>query len=685
MNNTNLLTINGCKVAISDERNLLELIRKIGIDMPTFCYHSELSIYGACRLCLVEVAGKGIMAACSTKPEPGMVVATDSKDLRMMRKINVELLLANHSRECPSCPRSASCTLQDIARRLSVTEVRYKQPSKNAPIDRSSPSLERDPNKCVLCGDCVRMCTEVQTIGAIDFAHRGANACVAPAFGKDLNDVECVNCGQCAAVCPTGALVPQQQREEVWSALHDKSKTVVVSIAPAVRVALGEAFGIPAGENVAGKLVTALRLMGFAQVYDTSFTADMTIFEEATELLERLGKNQSMPMFTSCCPGWVKFAEIYYPDMLAHLSSTRSPQQIYGVIARNALPKQLDCKPEDLVVVSIMPCTAKKYEAKLEKFSRDGRPDIDFVLTTTEVAQMISSMGIQLNLLQNSAFDMPYGFATGGGVIFGATGGVMEAALRYAVEKVEQKPLANIDFQDVRGTTPRKEAALNVAGQELRVAVVHGLGNARKLVDDVRSGKAQYDFIEVMACPGGCVCGGGQPIAGSNAAQARCDRANGLYNADKMQQLQKPQDNHLVEKCYKEHFGGHPGSHKAHHELHTAYQGRGQIFNAKELIFGEPGENKTDILVSIHTQGKKSTAEDTLLGAIVAYADKKGLADKLCITASFEPGKNEDNRVLVAIGDDVNYYQFEDAKPDTVMASAEFKRLTKAIDKVVKA
>ncbi len=671
MNAPATVTINGRKVAIGDERNLLELIRKIGIDMPTFCYHSELSIYGACRLCLVEVEGKGIMASCSTKPEAGMVIHTDSKDLRMMRKINVELLLANHSRECPSCMRSANCTLQKLARRLGVTEIRYRQTQRDEPIDYSSPSLERDPNKCVLCGDCVRVCSEVQTVGAIDFQFRGANARVAPAFDKNLSEGECVNCGQCAAVCPTGAIVARQVREQVWNAIHDKSKTVVASIAPAVRVALGETFGMKTGENVAGKLVTALKLMGFAEVYDTSFTADMTIFEEATELLERINHKKPMPMFTSCCPGWVKFAETFFPEIIPNISSTRSPQQIYGSIARETLPAKLGVKPEDLVVVSIMPCTAKKFEAQLPKFSRDGRPDVDYVLTTVEVSQMISSMGIQLDELEISAFDMPYGFATGGGVIFGSTGGVMEAALRYTVEKLEQKPLTQVDFKEVRGEAPRKEAEVKVGDTELRVAVVHGLGNARKLIEDLKSGKAKYDFIEVMACPGGCVCGGGQPIP-SHPQEARELRAAGLYNADKTQQLQKPQDNHLVVRCYEEAFGGGPGSHKAHEYLHTCYLDRGQLFDAKEAMFGKGG---LDIVVTVHTGKDDASAEQAVLSMLVAYAKQHDLGDKVRVAASFSPKANPDGLICVGIGENVAHYSFP-AKPEAVAKSPAFAKLT---------
>ncbi|MDD3886584.1 MAG: [FeFe] hydrogenase, group A, partial [Victivallaceae bacterium] len=554
----NTITVNNRVIEIAGERNLLEVIRKAGIDIPTFCYHSELSIYGACRLCLVEVEGKGIMASCSTAPVSGMVVHTDTKAIRAMRKINVELLLASHKRECPTCQRSATCTLQDLARKLGVKEVRYKQTQKNLPIDDSSPSLVRDPNKCVLCGDCVRVCSEVQSVGALDFAARGSNARVVPAFDQELAGVECVNCGQCAQVCPTGAIVAKSDADKVWSAIYDPEKTVVVQVAPAVRVALGERFGFPTGENMARKMVAALKLMGFDYVYDTCFSADMTIFEEATEFIGRLGGDGgALPMFTSCCPGWVKFVETFYPELLPNVSSTRSPQQIFGSVARKTLPSKLGVKPENLVVVSVMPCTAKKFEAQLPKFKVDGRPDVDFVVTTGELAAMIESMGIDVKNLEPEAFDMPLGFSTGGGVIFGATGGVMEAALRFAVEKVSGETLTNLDFRATRGLAPRKTAELEVAGKKLRIAIVHGLANARAIIEDMKAGRASYDFVEVMACPGGCVAGGGQPI--THEEGFRTKRAAGLYDTDKSRQLQKPQDNYWVERCYEESFGGHPG------------------------------------------------------------------------------------------------------------------------------
>lgn len=642
------LTVNGREVEFAGERNLLEVIRKAGIEIPTFCYHSELSIYGACRLCLVQVEGKGVMATCSTKPEEGMVIHTDTREIRDMRKISVELLLANHNRECPTCVRSSNCALQDIARRLGVETIRFKQKENLAPIDHSSPALDRDPNKCVLCGDCVRVCSEIQGIGAIDFAGRGAHAKVAPAFDQNLAEVECVNCGQCAAVCPTGALTPRQDRARAWEALYDPRKTVVVQVAPAVRVALGEYFGYEPGINVAGKLVSALKTMGFKHVYDTSFAADMTIFEEATEFIGRFSKGGVLPMFTSCCPAWIKYVEIYYPELIPNLSSCRSPQAMFGSVARQILPEALGCRREDLVVVSIMPCTAKKYEAQLPKFSTGNQPDVDIVLTTVEVGRMINSLGIHLDELEPEAFDMPMGFATGAGVIFGTSGGVMEAALRYAVEKIENKPLASVDFKAVRGMECLREAALTVAGQEVRVAVVHGLANAKKLIQDIRSGKANYHFVEVMACPGGCVSGAGQPIP--VARDVRKFRAQGLYNSDKGQQLQKPQDNHLVAKCYEKHLGGAPGSHEAHHRLHTVYQNRSQLFDAKIPVMRGTAGKRLPITVTICAKQDNCPGQ-LLLGMISKYVKDNDYTELVDLDAAFSSRSDEDGTVCVVIGD----------------------------------
>ncbi|MBE6379355.1 MAG: 4Fe-4S dicluster domain-containing protein [Lentisphaerae bacterium] len=646
--NPNTVKINNIEVAIEGERNLLEVIRKAGIDLPTFCYHSELSIYGACRLCLVEIVGKGVTAACSTAPQPGMVIKTETAQLRNMRKINIELLLANHKRECPSCARSNNCNLQDIARRLGVREVRYKQAEEMLPVDESSVSLVRDPNKCVLCGDCVRVCSEIQSVGAIDFAFRGAKARVAPAFDKNLSEVECVNCGQCAAVCPTGAIVPKPDYDKVWAALNDPEKVVIAQIAPAVRVALGEYFGCPTGTNVEGQMISALKLMGFDYVYDTCFSADMTIFEEATELLERIQNGGKLPMFTSCCPAWVKFAEIYYPELLPNLSSTRSPQQIFGAVARQTLPAKLGIKPENLVIVSIMPCVAKKFEAQLDKFKREGRPDVDCVVSTVGLAQMIKSMGINMMQLPVESFDMPLGFSTGGGVIFGATGGVMEAALRYAVEKLEGKPLEKVDFKEVRGMDYLREATYNVAGKEIKVAVVHTLAAARKLIEAIKKGEVDYQFVEVMSCPGGCVAGGGQPI--NTTPGFRKQRASGLYTADKSRQLQKPQDNYLVEKCYQEGFGGKPGSHEAHEKLHTHYQNRGQIFDARQNVLCGSAEKKLPVCVTICTQQKDCHGQ-RLLSELVGFVKANGLAEQVDIDAAFSSRPQVEGTIGVTIGD----------------------------------
>ncbi len=671
MSEVKTLTVNNTVIEFTDERNLLEVIRKAGIDIPTFCYHSELSIYGACRLCLVEIQGRGILASCSLKPEPGMVVKTDTKAIRNMRKINVELLLASHNRECPTCQRSANCTLQDLARKLGVKDVRYKQTVKNLPLDTSSPSLVRDPNKCVLCGDCVRVCAEVQSVGALDFASRGSNARVVPVFDSNLNEVECVNCGQCAQVCPTGAIVAKSDADKVWEAIYDPEKTVVVQVAPAVRVGLGDMFGFKTGENVARKMITALKLMGFDYVYDTCFAADMTIFEEATEFIERLSSGGTMPMFTSCCPAWVKFVETFYPDMLPNVSTTRSPQAIFGAVARKVLPTKLGIKPENLVVVSIMPCTAKKFEAQLPKFKRDGRPEVDYVLTTAELGAMIESLGIKLEELNPEAFDMPFGFSTGGGVIFGATGGVMEAALRFAVEKVSGTTLASIDFKETRGLAPRKEATLEVAGKKLRIAVVHGLANARKLVEEVKAGTAQFDFIEVMACPGGCVAGGGQPI--SHDKCFRTKRAAGLYDTDKDRQLQKPQDNHLVDQCYAESFGGRPGSHEAHSRLHTIYTNRSQLFDAKSPILHSKNENAISICVTICTRQKECHGQE-LLGKIVQFVKDKGIADQVNIDAAFSVRPEIDGTIAVSVSDI--------AIPRSDSVDATFRNVRQAIETI---
>lgn len=677
------LIINGRETEFGDEKNLLEVIRKAGIEIPTFCYHSELSVYGACRLCIVDVEGRGIVASCSMPPESGMKVKTDTAEIREIRKINVELLLANHNRECPTCSRSSSCALQDIARRLGIEEVRYKQRTENKPIDNSSAALTRDPNKCVLCGDCVRFCKEVQGVGAIDFIHRGVNAQVAPAFDQDLSSTECVGCGQCAAVCPTGAIVPRQDRENVWNVLHDENTVVVAQIAPAVRVALGEYFGCAPGDNVAGKLVAALKMMGFDHVYDTCFAADMTILEEGTEFINRLTGGYRLPLFTSCCPAWVKFAEIYYPELMGNLSSCKSPQQMFGAVAKEMLPKKLDIPRGKLSVVSIMPCTAKKSEARLGKFSVDGNPDVDHVLTTLELGRMISSMGIQFNELEPEAFDMPLGFSTGAGLIFGASGGVMEAALRYAVEKVTGKTLDKVDFNAVRGDKGIREATLDVAGKTVKVAVVHGLANARKVAEDVANGKCEYDFIEVMSCPGGCVSGAGQPIAKNDGVRKK--RANGLYQGDRNMQLRKSQDNYFVDECYEKVFEGRPGCEKAHHSLHTKYQNRSQIFDAKMPVLKGEGNDLVPITVTICASQEDCPGKN-LLARIVRYVKDNKWDEKVNVEAAFSSRNRLDGTICVTVGEEnLDNCEFMNARntEEEVLNQFAFDRIRKAIDKLL--
>jgi NADH-quinone oxidoreductase subunit G len=625
------LTIDGRTVAIEGERNLLELVRKANIDLPTFCYHSELSVYGACRLCLVQIEGRGIQGACSTPPEPGLKILTTTPEIREIRRIAVELLLANHDQSCPTCSRSTNCQLQSLAQRLGVKQVRFKPVQKRVPLDESSPSLVRDPNKCVLCGDCVRMCSEIQGIGAIDFAHRGHEVSVQPAFGKNLGDVECVNCGQCASVCPTGALTPKSEIDEVWNLLADPTKTVVVQIAPAVRVGLGESFGLPPGEITTGRIVAALKFLGFNQIYDTSFAADLTVLEESTEFLERKGKGGTLPMFTSCCPGWVKYAEQYFPELLPNLSTCRSPQAMFGSLVKGMLPEQLKIERKDLKVVAIMPCTAKKFEAKRPEMGVDGDPDVDHVLTTQELAQMIKSAGLIFDTLQPESFDMPFGFYTGAGVIFGNSGGVMEAVLRYAAEKITGKKLEDVEFQQVRGDSGLREASINVNGTELKLAIVHGLRNARVVAEQVRAGKSHYDLIEVMACPGGCIGGAGQPI--STSRDSRALRTKGLYHADKMLQLHKSQDNVFITECYAK-FLGEIGGEKAHHLLHTTYQSRHRISDESLPLMQSKNEDKVKVSVCLGTNCFLKGSQEVLNG-VLRHAEQTGLEGRLDVRAGF--------------------------------------------------
>ncbi len=640
--------IDNKEVPIEGERNLLEIIRKANIDVPTFCYHSELSVYGACRLCMVDLEGRGMVSACSTPPEPGMKIKTNTEEIRSMRKITVELLLANHDQGCPTCPKSTTCQLQNLAKRLGIKKVRFKNTAGNAPIDETSHSLVRDPNKCILCGDCVRMCSEVQSVGAIDFAYRGSNSTVVPSFKKNLDSVECVYCGQCIRVCPTGALTPKPEIDQVWKALDDPKKVVVAQIAPAVRVAIGEMFGLQPGVTATGQIVAALRAMGFDKIFDTSFTADLTIIEEGNEFLQRFTNNEKLPLFTSCCPAWVKFAEQYYPGMLKNLSSCRSPQQMFGSLTKEMLSAELGVKKEDIVIVSIMPCTAKKYEAKRPEFKKNGVWDVDHVLTTQELGRMVEETGLFFNELEPDSFDMPFGFKTGGGIIFGNSGGVSEAVLRFVTEKVTGAKSDAYEFVQARGAEGLRELTVTLKGKQVRMAIVSGLGNARALIERIKAREVQYDFIEVMACPGGCIGGAGQPVY--RDSQVRTKRTKGLYENDRMLQLHKSQENPYIVELYKTTLDK-PGSDKAHHLLHTHYKARKRIFKEGVTLSGASDRKRLEVSICFGTSCFLRGSQ-VLLHDILEYIKAKDINSRIEVQASFCFEKC-DKGPMVRVGEEV--------------------------------
>lgn len=568
MENENFVIIEGKKVAIEGEKNLLELIRKANFNIVTFCYHPELAVYGACRLCLVEVEGMGIVASCTVPPKPGMKVRVNSDEIRHLRRINLELLLSSGNHNCTLCSKSGNCKLQKLAKDMDVTEIRFKSKKIDSHTDATSPALVRDHSKCILCGNCVRICNEVQGIGAIDFAFRGFRSKIATAFNHELGQShECVSCGQCARVCPTGALMPNSSEiEKVFQAINDPKKKVAVHIAPAVRVGLGEIFGLEQGKNIDGKIATALRMLGFDYVYDTAFAADLTIVEETTEFLERFKKGVNLPQLTSCCPAWVNYVEKFAPEFIPNLSTARSPMQMMGPVIKADFVER-GGKREDLVVVAVMPCSAKKSEIKREEFYVDGNPDTDYVVTTVGLARMIKEAGIDFVNLENEWFDMPFGTKTGAGVIFGASGGVMEAALRFALAELDPQGARSVKFTSLRESNTFKEKNLTIGDTTIRVAVVSGLKNARKLLDDIKAGKNKYDFIEVMSCQGGCVSGAGQPQF--EGWSARKKRAEGLYQED-TELAYKSQDNSGVMALYGKILDK-VGGKKAHQLLHTHY------------------------------------------------------------------------------------------------------------------
>ncbi len=566
------LFIDGKEVEFTTEPNLLEVIRKAGMNVPTFCYRPDLTQFGACRMCVVEVEGRGIQSSCTMPPENGLKIHLNTEKTRRIRKTVLELLLANHDKECLTCEKSGSCELQQYAEEYGIRKIRYaeKPLEEYLPIDDSSPSLVRDPNKCILCGACVRACAEFQGHAVLGFANRGSKTVVQPMNGRPLGQVDCVNCGQCAAVCPTGALTIKTDIERVWGEITNKDKTVVVQMAPATRVALGEMFGLKPGANTIGLMNAALRKIGFDKVYDTNFSADLTIMEEATEFLERLKSGQNLPLFTSCCPAWVKYLEDQHPDMLKHLSSCKSPMSMLSPVLVDLVPKQLGIERENFVVVAIMPCTAKKYECKRSELARNGHPDTDYVLTTQELGRMIKEAGINFNALEPEDHDSPFGEYTGAGTIFGASGGVAEAAVRTAYEFATGEQLKDVDIKEMRGTSNRsKTVELDLKGTKLVVRVVSTLKEAEKAIREIKEGKADFQMLEVMACPGGCVNGGGQPRS-CDDSRIKAERAEGLYKEDSELPQRKSHMNPSIQKLYQDYLE-HPGSHKAHELLHTTY------------------------------------------------------------------------------------------------------------------
>ncbi len=572
------LKINGMEVSVPAGSTILEAARAAGIEIPTLCYLKDVSQTGSCRMCLVEVkGGRALQAACVYPVSEGLEVYTNTPKVRDARKITLELILSNHERKCLTCVRSRNCELQTLADELGVTEISYEGVRNEYPIDDLSPSIVRDNNKCVLCRRCVNMCKNIQTVGAIDTVNRGFKTQIACAFEKSLNAVSCVNCGQCIAVCPVGALREKDSTDEVWSALADSGKHVVVQTAPAVRAALGEEFGMEMGTPVTGKMVAALRRLGFDKVFDTDFAADLTIMEEGTELISRIKNGGKLPMITSCSPGWIKFCEHNFPDMLDNLSSCKSPHEMFGAVIKSYYADKAGIAPKDIYVVSVMPCTAKKFEAKREELSVNGLADVDAVITTRELAKMIKQAGIRFDKLPDEKFDVPFGEeATGAGVIFGATGGVMEAAIRTVADILDGTSHKDVDYEAVRGLEGIKLASVEAGGRKIRAAVAHGLGNARALIEKVKSGEISVDFIEIMACPGGCVNGGGQPIVPSSVrmdADIRAERAKAIYSEDKSLPLRKSHDNPYIKQLYDE-FLGEPCGHKSHDLLHTHYTAR---------------------------------------------------------------------------------------------------------------
>lgn len=579
------IKINGIEVTAPKGTTILEAARMAGIDIPTLCYLKDINAIGACRMCVVEVKGaRGLCAACVYPIAPNMEVTTNSAKVVEYRKKTLKLILSDHNRSCLSCVRSGNCELQELCRQYGIeNEGEFDGAKSESEIDASAAHMVRDNSKCILCRRCVAACEKNQGIGVIGANERGFKTNIGCAFEMDLADTSCVSCGQCIAVCPTGALYEKEAIDDVFAALEDPTKIVLVEAAPAVRAALGEEFGMPIGTDTEGKLAAALRRLGFNKVFDTNFSADLTIMEEANEFIDRVKNGGKLPLITSCSPGWVKYCEHYYPEFIDNLSSCKSPQQMFGAIAKSYWAEKEGIDPKNIVMVSVMPCTAKKFEIGRPDQDANGMPDVDIAITTRELARMIKKAGIRFNDLPDEKFDLPLGLGSGAAVIFGATGGVMEAALRTAVETLTGEELKALDFTDVRGVEGVKEATYEVAGLKVNVAVASGLANAAKVLEMVKSGEKDYQFIEIMACPGGCVNGGGQPQVHAsvrNFTDIRAGRAKVLYSIDSANTLRKSHENPAIKELYAEYLG-QPGSEKAHHLLHTTYVKR--VVNRKDI------------------------------------------------------------------------------------------------------
>ena len=571
------VTIDGVEIKAKPGTTILEAAKSANIDIPTLCFLKDINEVGDCRMCIVEVEGRrGFATSCIQTVEEGMVVHTHTPKVLEARHVILDLIISNHAKDCLTCTRSGNCELQKLAIKFNVLNIEFEGERTNHKVDDLSPSIVRDFNKCILCRRCVAACKNVQKIGAIDCINRGFESCISTYQDKSLNNVNCTFCGQCIQACPTGALHEKETINEVWAKLKDPDTFVIAQTAPAVRVALGEEFGMDIGTNVTGKMVSALKRLGFDRVFDTNTGADFTIVEEANELVERLQENDNLPMITSCSPGWVKFIEMNYPELLPHLSSCKSPHQMFGALLKTYYPLKEKRDPKSIYVVSIMPCIAKKFESQRPEMENESLRDVDNVITTRELARMIKQANIDFTKLEDDKFDSPMGEATGAGAIFGTTGGVMEAALRTAQDTLTGKDLEKIEFEQVRGGKGIKKATVNIGGKDLNIVAASGLANARTILDEIKNGKAKYDFVEIMACPGGCIMGGGQPIKSSkirSEVDVRKLRADALYSIDEKSTIRKSHENPILKKIYEEYLET-PGSYRAHKLLHTKYQPR---------------------------------------------------------------------------------------------------------------